>query len=109
MIKTVLAVLTLVLLTLALASCDLGGTTSTGGSNTSAESGEATATATPTPRLSQIPTVDPKAAKTKVTIALGYNPDVQFAPFYVALNKGYYAKEGLDVTFKHGIVPDLIR
>ena len=44
-----------------------------------------------------------------MTIALGYNPDVQFAPFYVALNKGYYAKEGLDVTFKHGIVPDLIR
>lgn len=49
------------------------------------------------------------ANPTKVTIALGYNPDVQFAPFYLALNKGYYKEEGLDVTFKHGIVPDLIK
>ncbi len=46
---------------------------------------------------------------TKVTISLGYLPNVQFAPFYVALSKGYYRDEGLEVTFKHGIVPDLIR
>lgn len=46
---------------------------------------------------------------TKVTIALGYIPDVQFTPFYIALRKGYYKDEGLDVTFKHGIVPDLIK
>ncbi len=49
------------------------------------------------------------APLTKVTIALGYIPDAQFAPFYVALNKGYYREQGLDVTFKHGIVPDLIK
>lgn len=60
--------------------------------------------ATPKP----FPTAD-KAHPTKVTVALGYIPDVQFAPFYLALNKGYYADEGLDVTFKHGIVPDLIK
>ena len=46
---------------------------------------------------------------TKVTIALGYIPDVQFAPFYLALNKGYYKEEGLDVTLRNGIVPDLIK
>lgn len=45
---------------------------------------------------------------TKATIALGYIPNVQFTPYYVALEKGYYRAEGLDVTFKHGIVPDLI-
>lgn len=45
---------------------------------------------------------------TKVTIALGYIPDVQFTPFYVALGKGYYRDEGLEVTFKHGIVQDLV-
>jgi len=44
----------------------------------------------------------------KVTIALGYIPDVQFAPFYLALNEGYYRDEGLDVTLRNGIVPDLI-
>jgi NitT/TauT family transport system substrate-binding protein len=45
---------------------------------------------------------------TKVSIGLGYNPDIQFAPFYVAQSKGYYRDAGLDVTFNHGIVTDLI-
>ncbi len=44
----------------------------------------------------------------KISIGLGYLPDIQFAPFYVAQSKGYYKAEGLDVTFNHGIVPDLI-
>ncbi len=44
----------------------------------------------------------------KVSIGLGYIPDIQFAPFYVAQSKGYYKAAGLDVTFHHGIVPDLI-
>ena len=48
------------------------------------------------------------AALTKVSIGLGYIPDIQFAPFYVAQNKGYYRDAGLDVTFHHGIVNDLI-
>ncbi|HLI90538.1 MAG TPA: ABC transporter substrate-binding protein [Ktedonobacteraceae bacterium] len=43
-----------------------------------------------------------------VSIGLGYIPDVQFAPFYVAKSKGYYTAAGLNVTFIHGIVPDLI-
>lgn len=43
-----------------------------------------------------------------VSIGLGYNPDVQFAPFYVAKSKGYYQNAGLNVTFHHGIVPDLV-
>src|SRR6266567_6075765 len=44
----------------------------------------------------------------KVSIGLGYIPDIQFAPFYVAQSKGYYRNAGLDVTFHHGIVNDLI-
>src|SRR5438128_545537 len=43
-----------------------------------------------------------------VSIGLGYIPDIQFAPFYVAQSKGYYKVAGLNVTFHHGIVPDLI-
>src|SRR5438445_8258751 len=42
-----------------------------------------------------------------VTIGLGYIPDVQFAPFYVAKEKGYYQAAGLNVIFRHGVVPDL--
>ncbi len=45
---------------------------------------------------------------TNVTIGLGYIPDIQFAPFYVARAKGYYSAAGLNVVFNHGIVPDLI-
>src|SRR2546428_11039503 len=44
----------------------------------------------------------------KVSIGLGYIPDIQFAPFYVAQSKGYYKAAGLDVTFHHGVVNDLI-
>lgn len=43
-----------------------------------------------------------------VSIGLGYIPDIQFAPFYVAQSKGYYKDAGLNVTLQNGIVNDLI-
>ncbi len=43
-----------------------------------------------------------------VSIGLGYIPNIQFAPFYVAQSKGYYQAAGLNVTFHHGLVNDLI-
>lgn len=42
-----------------------------------------------------------------VSIGLGYIPDIQFAPFYVAVSKGYYKAAGLNVSLNHGIVTDL--
>jgi NitT/TauT family transport system substrate-binding protein len=45
---------------------------------------------------------------TNVSIGLGYIPDIQFAPFYVAQEKGYYKDAGLNVTLQNGIVTDLI-
>jgi NitT/TauT family transport system substrate-binding protein len=39
---------------------------------------------------------------------MGYIPDIQFAPFYVAQSKNYYADEGLHVTFVHGSIQDKI-
>ncbi|GAC1565494.1 MAG: ABC transporter substrate-binding protein [Ktedonobacteraceae bacterium] len=45
---------------------------------------------------------------TNVSIAFGYIPDIQFSPFYVAQSKGYYKAAGLNVTFDHGFVNDLI-
>jgi len=44
-----------------------------------------------------------------ITLAMGYIPNVQFAPFYVALEKGYFADEGLEVTFRYGFESDLIK
>jgi len=36
-----------------------------------------------------------------VRLLLPFRPDVQFAPFYVAMEKGYFSAEGLNVTFEH--------
>jgi NitT/TauT family transport system substrate-binding protein len=36
-----------------------------------------------------------------VRLLLGFRPDVQFAPFYLAQQEGYFADAGLDVTIEH--------
>lgn len=47
--------------------------------------------------------------KTQVTIGMGYIPNIQFAPFYVAVAKNYFIKEGLDVKFDYGFDTDIIK
>lgn len=44
----------------------------------------------------------------KVRLGVGYIPDVQFAPLYVAQNKGYYADEGLQVEIEYGYENDFV-
>ena len=44
----------------------------------------------------------------EVTLGLGFVPNVQFAPFYVAQQKGYYADEGLAVELEHGFENDFV-
>ncbi len=46
---------------------------------------------------------------TKITLAMGYIPSVQFAPFYVAQERGYFNDAGLDVTFRYGFETDLLK
>ena len=43
---------------------------------------------------------------TQINLPMGYIPDPQYAPFYVAVDKGYYAEEGLDVTFDYSFETD---
>ena len=45
----------------------------------------------------------------EVTLLLGYRPDVQFAPFYVAQQEGFYADAGLEVVIEHRQAPDVQR
>jgi NitT/TauT family transport system substrate-binding protein len=56
--------------------------------------------ASPTPAL--------PAPPTKVTLAMGFIPNVQFAPFYVAVNQGYFANENLEIEFDYGMETDLL-
>jgi len=43
-----------------------------------------------------------------VDLGVGYVPNVQFAPFYVAQAKGFYADEGLDVALEYGFENDFV-
>jgi len=57
--------------------------------------------ATPSPSAS--------AGLRHVTLLLGFRPDVQFAPFYVGQQDGYYADVGLEVSIEHKQAPDVQR
>ncbi|HXF60445.1 MAG TPA: ABC transporter substrate-binding protein [Caldilineaceae bacterium] len=48
-------------------------------------------------------------ALTPVRIGVGYIPSVQFAPFYVGMDKGFYAEEGLEVTLDYGFENDYLK
>jgi len=51
----------------------------------------------------------PSASLRPVKLLLGFQPDVQFAPFYLAQQAGYYADAGLDVTIEYKSDADLAR
>ena len=51
---------------------------------------------------------DPIAPPTRLNVGLGYIPSVQFAPFYLAQQAGYYASAGLEVTFDHRTDTDVV-
>jgi len=50
----------------------------------------------------------PESAAAKVTLNLTYIPNIQFAPFYVAIEKGFFAKHGLEVSLAYGNEADLV-
>ncbi len=54
-------------------------------------------------------TASPSLGTTSLTVGLGYIASVQFAPFYLADQAGYYATAGLKVTFQNKIETDLVR
>lgn len=63
------------------------------------------ASAEPTTSASESPTEELR----EVRLLLGFRPDVQFAPFYLAQQEGYFADAGLEVTIEHADAGELIR
>ena len=42
-----------------------------------------------------------QSSLTPLTLFLGYIPNIQFAPIYLAVERGYFAAQGLNVTLEH--------
>jgi NitT/TauT family transport system substrate-binding protein len=53
------------------------------------------------PDAADAPVAPPEDLR-EITLFLGYIPNVQFAPLYVADAKGYFAEAGVDVVFEYG-------
>src|SRR5215211_1622202 len=43
---------------------------------------------------------------TKISLPMGYVPNIQFAPFYVAIEKGYFREAGVDLELDYKFETD---
>jgi NitT/TauT family transport system substrate-binding protein len=63
--------------------------------------------ATTTPPATAVDTPTPGPLR-HIRLPMGYIPNVQFAPFYVAVERGYYREAGLEIEFDYSWETDAV-
>lgn len=57
----------------------------------------------------EVQVTTPPQAVTVVRVSMGYIPNFQYAPFYVGIEKGYFAEEGLQIVMDYGTEEDAVK
>jgi NitT/TauT family transport system substrate-binding protein len=65
------------------------------------------ASCAPAKTASPLPSATPPALE-KISLPVGYIPNIQFAPLYEAIDKGYFRDEGLDVSLDYRMEIDAV-
>src|SRR4030066_2024598 len=64
--------------------------------------------AVPTQSASPEPSATGSSNLVHIRLPLGYIPNVQFAPLYVAVEKGYFRQAGIDIEFDYSFETDAV-
>ncbi len=55
------------------------------------------------------PSTNGAGTLTKIRLPMGYIPNIQFAPFYVAIQKGYFRDAGIEIDFDYKFETDGVK
>ena len=102
--RSLLALIALLLLVPILVACggeDEEVEPADGDATTTVSASPATSGSAATPNDASPATGSGTGKTEEITIGLTFVPNIQFAPFYVAIEKGYFEEAGLEVTLNH--------